>query len=146
MHKIGATQAKTKLTLELTGFDFAKQKFTDVGGALTLIDSKGSDAAHWKLSDLLSHWNRKHALAAYVPYTTQLEPAAYRYDSPVLLAEGTDFPKFLAAMCSQFVIYDPACKIEGLSLGKRKSKARSQFRISVRRLSELYDSVTSVAL
>jgi hypothetical protein len=146
MHKLGATQVKTKLTMKLTGFDFAKLKITDVGGALTLIDANGCDAAHWKLSDLLSHWNRKHALAAYVPYTTQAEPVAYRYDSPVLLAEGTDFPKFLAAMCAQFVIYDPACKIEGLSVGKPKPKARSQFRISVKRLSELYDSVIAVTL
>lgn len=95
---------------------------------------------------MLTHWNRKHAFAAYVPYTTQTESAAYRYDSPVLLAEGKDFPKFLAALCSQFVIYDPACNIEGVSAGKRRSKARSQFRISIKRLAALYDKVTPVDL
>jgi hypothetical protein len=49
-------------------------------------------------------------------------------------------------MCAQFVCYDPACKIEGLRDGKPKAKARSQFRISIKRLGELYDKVTPTAL
>ena len=71
---------------------------------------------------------------------------SYRYESPVLLGEGTGFPEFLSALCSQHVAYDPGCKVEGHLAGKPKAKARSQFRIALKRLNVLYDSLESVPL
>ena len=115
-------------------------------GTLTLLDAKGAIAASWNIASLLEHWNRKHAFAAYVPYVHRDTPPDYRYESPVLLGEGTDFPKFLSALCSQHVVYDPGCKVEGLLSGKPRAKARSQFRIALKRLNVLYDSLESVPL
>ena len=60
-----------------------------------------------------------------------------------MLFRSTDFPKFLAAMCSGTVIYDPACKVVGAGSGQPKSKARNQFRIAVKRLEVLYDSIVA---
>ncbi len=146
LHKLGSENQKTHLTLTLNGFNAETNEIEDVSGAVALLDAKGSVAASWNIAKLLEHWNRKHAFAAYVPYTHRNTPSAYRYDSPVLLGEGTNFPKFLAALCSQHVAYDPGCKVEGLSTGKITQKARSQFRISLRRLNVLYDRIEPVDL
>ncbi len=132
--------------MTLNGFNADTNKIEDVGGSVTLLDAKGSVAASWNIAKLLEHWNCKHAFAAYVPYTHRNTPSGYRYDSPVLLGEGTNFPKFLAALCSQHVAYDPGCKVEGLSTGRITQKARSQFRISLKRLNVLYDRIEPVDL
>jgi MvaI/BcnI restriction endonuclease family len=132
--------------LTLSGFDVDTNKIEDVGGAIALLDAKGSVAASWNIAKLLEHGNRKHAFAAYVPYTHRKTPSGYHYDSPILLGEGTEFPKFLSALCSQHVVYDPGCKVEGLSTGKITQKARSQFRISLKRLDALYDRIEAVNL
>lgn len=146
LHKLGSANSKTQLTLTLNGFNSATNTIEDVGGAVALLDANGSVAASWNIAKLLEHWNRKHAFAAYVPYTHRQTPPGYRYNSPVLLGVGTNFPKFLSALCSQHIAYDPGCKVEGLSTGKTSQKARSQFRISLRRLNVLYDRIESVVL
>jgi len=63
---------------------------------------------------------------------------AYRYFSPALLGEGMDFNRYLAALCAGLVIFDPGSKVMNASTEKSTVKARSQFRISVRHLTELY--------
>jgi len=83
---------------------------------------------------------------AYVQYLRLKEPHAFKYNSPVLLAEGTDFPKFLSALCNQQVMHDPGCKVEDASSAKPKAKARNQFRITVNRLNVLYDKIEAVDL
>lgn len=81
-----------------------------------------------------------------MPYPRQKEPYAFKYNSSVLLAERTDFPKFLSALCNQQVMHDPGCKVEDASSAKPKAKARNQFRITVNRLNVLYDKIEAVDL
>ena len=146
LHKLGSANQKTRLTLTLNGFNVVTNKIEDVGGAVALRDAKGSVAASWNIAQLLERWNRKLAFAAYVPYTHRNTPSGHRYGSPVLLGEGTNFPKFLAALCSKHALYDPGCKVKGLSTGKITQKARSQFRISLKRLDVLCEKIEPVDL
>jgi hypothetical protein len=96
-------------------------------------------AAAWSFGNLMIAWNKKHAQAAYVPYEREkLNVLAYRYFSPALLGEGTDFSRYLAAMCAGLVIFDPGSKVMNASSAKSSVKARSQFRMSVQHLAELY--------
>lgn len=81
-----------------------------------------------------------------MPYVCQKEPHAFKYNSPVLFAERTDFPKVLSALCNQQVIHDPGCKVEEASSARPKTKARNQFRITVSRLNVLYDKIEAVDL
>ena len=84
-------------------------------------------------------WNKKHAQAAYVPYESDKEgEPAYRYLSPVLMGEGTDFNRYLSAVCAGLIIFDPGSKVMNASTEKSSVKARSQFRMSVRNLATLY--------
>jgi len=55
-----------------------------------------------------------------------------------LLGEGTDFNRYLAALSAGRVIFDPGSKVMNASTEKSTVKARSQFRMSVRHLAELY--------
>ena len=72
-------------------------------------------------------------------------PPSYRYGSPVLLGEGTDFTRYLLAMLAGSVVYDPGSKVEMAST-KPRVKARSQFRIPIRRLRDLYSRFEPVSL
>lgn len=95
--------------------------------------------SHWLFAHLLTKWNKKHAQAAYVSYKSNKEMThAYRYSSPALLGEGTDFNRYLAALCAGQVIFDPGSKIINASTEKSSAKSRCQFRMSVRHLAELY--------
>lgn len=104
-----------------------------------LLTDTGHCAAAWSFGDLMVGWNKKHAQAAYVRYESEKElDPAYRYSSPVLLGEGTDFSRYLAAVSAGRVIFDPGSKVMNASTEKSTVKARSQFRISVKNLAELY--------
>lgn len=142
-HKVGVLCAATGMTMQVDGFDAITRKLVDVCGAVRLVDSAGNEAASWAFAELLMHWNRKHAFAAYVPYTRQREPVAYRYDTPILMGEHTDFGKYLAALCSGAVIFDPGTKVTNARTRQSKVKARSQFRVNIRDLGLLYQSVTA---
>ena len=79
-------------TLTLRGFDLLARKIVDVDGGIELVDSTKAVSAGWSFKGLIEHWGRKHASAAYVKYEKQdTTPPNYRYLSPVLLGEGTDF-------------------------------------------------------
>ncbi|MCX7513445.1 MvaI/BcnI family restriction endonuclease [Frateuria hangzhouensis] len=146
-HYYDRPDTTTSMTLGLIGFDAAKGVITDAGGRIVLTDRNGSEAATWSYSQLLTHWNRKHASAAYVPYTSQRssEPT-YRYQNPVLLGERTDFAKYLSAIAKGFVAFDPGSKVDGLTTARPKVKARSQFRIPRERLPVLYESFEELDL
>lgn len=106
---------------------------------MELLDDAGGCAAAWSFAELMIGWNKKHAQAAYVPYESEKESApAYRYFSPALLGEGTDFNRYLTALSAGRVIFDPGSKVMNASTEKSTMKARSQFRMSVRHLAELY--------
>ena len=55
-----------------------------------------------------------------------------------MLGEGTSFEKFLKALASGLVVYNPGPKVMAASTAKPKTKARSQFRIGRKNLGELY--------
>ncbi len=145
-HKVGVRCVATGMTLQVSGFDPAAQKLLDVGGAVRLVDAAGNEAASWAFAQLLTHWTRKHAFAAYVRYTAQKMPIAYRYDTPVLMGEHTDFGKFLNALCSGAIVFDPGSKVTQARTTQSKVKARSQFRIKTKDLGLLYQVLTAESI
>lgn len=146
-HRSGEPNSTTSMTLTLVGYDEKQRLINDVNGSISLIDSSGQTAASWSFSGLLTHWNRKHASAAYVPYEVEkLASPHYRYVNPILLGEGTDFSRYLGAISDGKVIFDPGSKLEAASSTKPKQKARSQFRISRKHLDCLYERTESVIL
>src|SRR5258708_3572617 len=135
--------ASTSLTLTLEGYDAAKMKITDLSKGISLIGKHGETAATWYYKDLLSHWTRKHALAAYVPSIARKDPVnQYQYGSVVRLAEGTEFSLFLNAVATGAVYYDPGIKIVDASSAHPVIKKRSQFRIRSASIPLLYSAVT----
>jgi len=138
-HRADCRNEKTGLTLVVRGFNASRKIIEDVEGGVELLNDEGHCEAAWSFTHLLIKWNKKHAQAAYIPYESEKVVApAYRYFSPALLGEGTDFTRYLAALCSGKVIFDPGSKVMNASTEKSTVKARSQFRMSVRHLAELY--------
>jgi hypothetical protein len=106
-----------------------------------MLDTKGEPSAIWGYKDLIAHWGKKHANAAYIRCKIRKEPSVdYSYSPPALLGIGTDFTKYLTAMDKGLVNYDPGPKLMDSSTKNPKVKARSQFRISIKNLPNLYDS------
>lgn len=139
-HYFGKVEKTTSMTLGLIGFDADEGKISDVTGRIVLIDFKGTEAASWSYSGLLTHWNRKHSSAAYVPYFSQQhELPAYTYINPVLLGERTDFARYLRAVAAGNVVFDPGSKIDNVNSTRPRVKARSQFRVGHRKISTLYE-------
>ena len=137
---------KTGLTLVLQGFDAAERKISDAAGYLGLIDQNGNLAASWSFSKLLTHWNKKHAKAAYIP-AVAIDQATnirhYYFGNLVRLYEGTNFENLLNGINDKNVYYDPGIKIEHVS-NKAVIKKRSQFRIKSRDLGNLYHRLEEV--
>jgi hypothetical protein len=145
-HHVGVTCKTTGQHLAIDGFDERSGKIVKPGGGLHLVASDGTIAASWSFRRLLEHWARKHASAVYVPYSSRNDRKEYRFESPVRMGEGTDFARFLAALASGKVCYDPAPKLERASTPRPRCKARSQFRIKPADLKELYASFEEVHL
>lgn len=70
---------------------------------------------------------------------------AYRYLSPTLMGEGTDLNHYLAELCAGRVVFDPGSKVMHASTDQSSVKARSQFRMSVKHLTGLYQKFGPVA-
>ena len=136
----------TGLRMTLSGFDAASGKITDMTGGLALIDSHDQVGASWTFAGMMTHWNRKHAQAAYVPSLFRTPPPEYSYGAQVLLCEQTDFLLFLKAFAAGGVYYDPAVKIENASSDKPDIKRRSQFRVAHANLTQLYRQFEVVQL
>lgn len=136
----------TGLRMNLNGYDAATGKITDIEGGLALLTSTSAVAASWSFKGLMSHWNRKHAQAAYVPSLFRTPPPEYSYGAHVLLCERTDFLLFLKAFAAGHVYYDPAIKVEGASTAAPAIKRRSQFRVAHADLTQLYERQESAAL
>jgi hypothetical protein len=147
IHRIGLRHPATKLTLTLIGLDSASAKITDPTGGIELRSDNGESAATWRYADLMSHWNRKHARAAFIPSLRRLAPRRqYSFSPTVRLGEGTDFLLFLKALALGLIYYDPGIKLEEASTAKPKTKRRSQFRIRSGNLSGLYHALNPVSL
>ncbi len=127
------------------GFNPVKNVIEDVSGAVELLTDEGDSAAAWSFGGLMIGWNKKHAQAAYVSYESEKEKApAYRYFSPALMGEGTDLTRYLAELCAGRVIFDPGSKVMNASTAKSSVEARSQFRMSVKHLTGLYQKFEPV--
>lgn len=142
-HRINERNARTGLTLRLDGYKDCK--IENPLGSLVLLDENDRVAAGWPFAGLLSHWNRKHAQAAYVANMCRGKPdAEYLYGDNWRLGEGTDFARFLHAVSVGQVIYDPGIKLEGAAGDRPQLKRRSQFRIRSKDLGSLYASFSTV--
>lgn len=141
IYKVGVqAHNRTGLRLVLDGFDAATHKYA-CGGAIQLLDKKDNVAASWPFAKLLDHWKTKHAHAAFVPSQAHTEgERRYRFGRGILLGEGAEFSRFLHAVNEGKVYYDPGIKLEGISAGKPKTKARSQFRVRSLDLPALYET------
>ena len=139
--KGGSPHERTTLSLMVEGYDGASGKIFDMGGYIALLDPLQNIAAGWRFIDLLTHWNRKHAQAAYIPSIAQGTPRQYNYGTEIELGIGTDFFKFLALVHRGEVFLDPGIKIES-----GKPKKRNQFRVKHSDLSNLYDKFQTVTL
>ncbi|TDX13807.1 MvaI/BcnI family restriction endonuclease [Flavobacterium sp. S87F.05.LMB.W.Kidney.N] len=138
IHKSGIIHPRTKLTLELIGFDSESGKIRNTDGRIALLDENQNEAASWSFSSMLLHWNRKHNQACYVPSLSETNDGRnYKYGNKVILGTGTDFQLFLKEMSNGHIYYDPGIKVENLST-KPTIKKRSQFRIKSENLVNLY--------
>lgn len=143
IHVANTRSSLTGLSLILNGYDVQRSKIIDNRGGLDLVDIHGNIAARWFFADLMSHWNRKHNLAAYVPSLVRSEPRTmYSYGSIIRMGEGTDFMKFLSAVAERKIYYDPGIKVENISSKRPRTKRRSQFRIKSKDISVLYNKLT----
>lgn len=142
-HRINERNTRTGLTLRLDGYRDCK--IENPLGSLVLLDDEDRVAAGWPFAGLLSHWNRKHAQAAYVVNMCRGKPEAeYLYGDTWRLGEGTDFARFLHAVSVGQIIYDPGIKLEGVSGARPQLKRRNQFRIRSKDLAGLYASFSTV--
>lgn len=136
----------TGLRMSLSGFDSGNGQVTDMNGSIVLLDSADTIAASWTFGGLLSHWNRKHAKAAYVPSLYRSPPPEYAFGGQVLTCEETDFLLFLRAVDRGQIYLDPALKLETEANGLVKLKRRNQFRVSHAVLPSLYHRHETVDL
>lgn len=138
-HEVNQRNKKTLLTLSMEGYDNDKQEITDTSGGLIMRDDAGNIAAGWSFDKLLTHWSRKHAHTAYVPYTHEDRDIRYYAFGPEAhLCEGADLKRFLNALNNSTIYYDPGINMK-LSKGKWTPKKRNQFRISWRNIDRIYD-------
>lgn len=146
MHKYEKAQKRSGLILKIDGFDAANNKIVDANGGLFLLDGNENIAASWSFSKLLTHWNKKHAKAAYVPSLLKKIPVRqYQYSNNIIIGEGTDFTFFITSIAEGKIFYDPGIHIDNIS-SKPVLKPRSQFRISSKYISGLYSKTELVDL
>lgn len=146
IHKVGERHPRTGLTLMVDGYDFKKNKITNVNGAVVLVADDDTVAAAWFFNDIISHWSRKHAHAVYVPSNKRVQPRLqYSYGYIVLLAEKTDPLYLLKAFANQTIYYDPGIHLDNIS-SNPTTKRRSQFRIRPKNIESLYESVSQESL
>lgn len=145
-HKCSKIQKKSGLTLNIDGYDFLNSKIIDANGGIYLFDKTGNVAASWSFSKMLTHWNKKHAKATYVPSLLNKIPnRQYQYSNNIILGEGTDFSFFIDSVANGRIFYDPGIHIDNIST-KAILKPRSQFRISSKFINQLYHKVEVIDL
>ena len=115
-------------------------------GSLVLVDENRRIAAGWRFEDLLEHWEKKHALAAYVPTLSRkvLGRREFHFGPWVFLGTGTDFGRLLAALQARQVWYGPGTNLQGCSGPSAKAHPRSQFRTTIRDVPALYETWETV--
>lgn len=145
-HRYGTIQTKTGLELKLLGFNLNDNTISDANGGIYLVDKNDNVAASWSFSKMLSHWNKKHFKASYIPSLLQTTPIRqYKFSNNIILGENTDFSFFITAIGNGKIIYDPGIHIDNIS-SRATLKPRSQFRISSKYIKELYSDIQYVDL
>lgn len=97
----------------------------------------GELAMGWRVPDLLDHWARKHAHAAYVRYSRV--DGRFLFGPYTHLGEGINFTWFWQALENGTIAVDPACNMLAGATSFRKS--RYQFRCAIMNLPSLYSTV-----
>jgi len=145
-HYTNKPNNKTNLRLLVEGYDEKSEKITNAYGGIVVKDNEDRVVARWDFNGLMKHWNRKHALAAYVPSCMRKNPVLqYQYGHLVRLGIGTDFLRLIKAFSAGCVYYDPGIKVTDLH-GNPATKRRNQFRILTRNVPTLYKVVETVDL
>lgn len=143
-----------RFVLDMFGYDPAYDQFEDdVSEISPFLRSKDGNVivAGWSFEKLLKSWNEKHSKACYVEYESRPYQGSeaehdkeYWYTGRIYLCEGTNIFRYLRAIVSTSVFYDPAHEF-----GEKKgSSVRPQWRVTVSdkrlkaALEELYFNVT----
>lgn len=145
----------SRFVLDMFGYDPACDQFEDdVSEISPFLRSKDGDVivAGWSFEKLLKSWNEKHSKACYVEYESRPYQGSdskhdkeYRYTGRIYLCEGTNIFRYLRAIISTSVFYDPAHELGE----QRGSSVRPQWRVAVSdkrfeaALQELYSKVTA---
>ncbi len=146
IHKIGLLNEKTKLTLYLEGYDFDKKEIIDPDGGLVLRSTSGNIAAVWNFGKLLDHWKRKHTKTCFVSYEMKhADFPYYKFGPQIVLATGANLTKFINALESSKIYYDPGVNIKYQG-GVSKVKKRNQFRIKWKDVLSIYDKTENLDL
>lgn len=128
--------------LTVDSYDRATNTVTDAETCgISLRTDAGDVIARWDYAGLLTHWQKKHANAAYVPMLKNQTPLQYSYGSNVRLGETTSITHFLRALSDGLIVYDPSPKLENASTTAH-TKERHQFRIASRDIGTLYNKLT----
>ncbi|MGO4360811.1 MvaI/BcnI family restriction endonuclease [Terrabacter sp. RAF57] len=129
---------KNQTRLVMVGYNGVAREH-DPDGYLALESVTGDLAASWTFADLLDHWRKKHARAAYVPYLSHPSLGGYQYGTVVRIGEGASFLGFLTALAEGRVLYDPGSWLLHDGTGKKvDEKRRNQFRIQSTNVHRLY--------
>lgn len=144
-HVVGLPGKTTQMMLRLPGFDIVGQRLVDPSQGMVLIDKEGREAASWSYAKMTERWARKHSRTAYVD--CDLVSEQFVFGPKVMLCEGTDIQRLLAAFGSRAAYYDPGTSLAEPPLALKKVlKRRNQFRISVRNKAILYDAAETISL
>mgnify|MGYP005642842153 FL=1 len=152
-HRCGHTNEKTGLRLIVNGYDCNSDGFDDGKEIAVLLINQLTEeiALGWSISHLANSWNKKHSAAIYIKSEKRSVESddhdhEYRYQSNVLVGEGTDIWKLLRGIALGYVFYDPADSI----YSNGTAKVRPQWRINSSKLADvmkhLYKEVREVTL
>jgi hypothetical protein len=145
-HNAWQRNDRTGLTLRMEGYDQESGEIVDTSGGLLMRDDAGNIAAGWSFDKLLTHWSRKHARTAYVPYRKENHDIPYyTYGPSVHICEGAELKRFLRALNESVIYHDPGINMKWNN-GRWKSKKRNQFRIVWNNVSRIYESMTEETL
>lgn len=146
IHRVGATNPKSNLTMQLSGYDLQKREIVDPRGGLVLTDSAGNVGAGWSFEKLLNHWKRKHSNTCFVSYQKEVRDRPhYAYGPKIQLCTGAGVRKYLDALATSVIYYDPGINMK-FSNGLWKRKKRNQFRVKWRNVPSIYDATEDITL
>lgn len=145
-HNAWQRNDRTGLTPRMEGYDQESGEIIDTSGGLLIRDDAGNVAAGWSFDKLLTHWSRKHARTAYIPYRKESHDIPYyTYGPNVHVCEGAELKRFLKALNESVIYHDPGINMK-LNDGRWRAKKRNQFRIAWKNVSRIYESMTDETL